>query len=165
MTTNLTKQEAHLIAGNGYRLVDAAGKEFYIYGVNSNRIVLFPMLNKFGIKYEQIGTDYHVLCHPLSRLTTEIEGIGVAIVKLAKIAGMPTIGQVCLDTEHGSRFWVETERANYEFYYSNGTFGAYRDNQVMSVSNQQLLFDKMDKWHFETRGFLERGLGKEINLK
>jgi len=169
----ITKLEAHLISGNGYRLVDRYGFEADIISLrpsydNGKGLVMGTTWNK-AIDVDKIGTNYFVLCHPLSRLTTEIEGIGVPIVELAKIA-FPKVDDWNFREKYSDAY--STENQLY-FQFRDGDFeseiwipyGGGGNYDTFKVSNQQLLLDTMDKWHFDRRGFIERGIGKEINLK
>jgi len=171
MTNPLTKTEAALLYGYGYRLVDPQNRIWLVQGALKDSLSIIQVSPREGympelIDASRVGTDYHVLVHPLSRLTTEIEGIGVGILELAKISGLPNQDAI-LDKVHGSRMWVEVEgvrQTRYEFYLSNMNFGGYRDDKIIAISNQQALFAQMYAWHFDTMNFIERGIGKEITI-
>jgi len=165
MQHNLTNLEAHLLAGNGYRLVDADDTIFGIHSVDDVKMYLFGSragLDKY-ISIADIGTDYHVLCHPLSRLTTEIEGIGVPL-KILKTGG--TNANV-LSRSHDSfmgNVYSICDNEEHELRYSD-EFGFERRYRCELRSlNQDKLNKKLHEWHFDTMQLIERGIGKEITL-
>jgi len=174
MTNPLTKTEAALLYGYGYRLVDAQSRVWLVQGSLKESLSIIQVAPREGYMPElidacRVGTDYHVLVHPLSRLTTEIEGIGVAIVELAKIA-FPKITDWNLRGKYKDSF---SENCKMYFQFHEGDFeseiwmeyeggGCY---DTFKFSNQQSLFAQMYAWHFDCCNFIERGIGKEITLK
>jgi len=167
MTNPLTKTEAALLYGYGYRLVDKYKKVWnIIVPLTGSRFVIQQAgANQRTIGWEQIGTDYHVLVHPLSRLTTEIEGIGVAIVGLAKKA-FPGL-KFYVASDFSCRSLPEDERTRFAYRKDLKSF-AYNYHgltiQTYTVPNQQSLFAQMYAWHFDCCNFIERGIGKEITV-
>jgi len=162
MQTNpLTKTEAGLLYGYGYRLVDAEGQEFEISAImHTGRLrITFGENDRDYIEPSEIGKSFWVAVHPLSRLTTEIEGVGVPIVELATIAELSTSVPYIIEDGYMK---YETEM----FYLGKSmSFILISGKKSFTVKNQQSLFAKMYAWHFDTMNFLERGIGKEINLK
>jgi len=152
MQTNLTKLEAHLIAGNGYILVDGAGKEFEIKSVHETCFTVESGIHVKAVQFVKLGTDYFILCHPHSRLTTEIEGIGVPI----------------------EQFEIGDEPFNsYEFEFDFGNVKLIK--QLVGIAENDIHHDinylpvpvgkQLEAWHFDTMQLIERGIGKEITLK
>jgi len=143
-STNLTKLEAHLIAGNGYNVLFNS-EVCYIMEVHEDGFLLgINGASQYYSKFDQFGTDYFVLCHPLSRLTTEIEGIGVPLTKLWEMYG-------------GG--WPEWHRKSWEkSMYDEITLSPLGS---LTVQMYQYILD----WKFDKNNFIERGIGKEITLK
>jgi len=165
MTTNLTKQEAHLIAGNGYRLVDAGGRQCLVVGAIEDIFTVRDVLPigqvspyKEAIKISDIGVTHWIACHPLSRLTTEIEGIGVPIVELANMVKKT-------EWEITTEVSVTSYDHYFQFSYEGGFF------TLLNAALDGILFDtkpidkQLEAWNFDTMQLIERGIGKEINLK
>lgn len=87
-------------------------------------------------------SDYHVILHPLSDLTKEIEHGGekfVPIVELAKMAGLNGVIDYA-----GHRFLYLKEWKSFVYQKECGT--PYFSQEV--VKNQFDLFLKLIEWHF-----------------
>jgi len=157
MTNPLTKTEAALLYGYGYRLVDKEC-EWDIIQVGGGGLTIVRVSGQMPrfISFSSIGTDYHVLVHPLSRLTTEIEGIGVPIVELAAIS-FPKEDFTLIKDVAGC--------FDFDFGYINDDFVSVGyDYKSVPVKNIRGLFAQMYAWHFDCCNFLERGIGKEITV-
>jgi len=147
MQTNpLTKTESALLYGYGYRLVDTQNRIWLVQGALKNSLSIIQVSPREGytpelIDASRIGADYHVLVHPISRLTTEIEGIGVAIDVLNKRA--MNISNYKVANLDAGTYLLATYRPEINVLHN------WEAELVMA-------------WHFDTMNFLERGIGKII---
>jgi len=175
MQTNLTKLEAHLIAGNGYAISVLNGKVFKIDSTHDNCFTAMDGLQVKAINFEDIGKHFWIACHPLSRITTEIEGIGVPIVELLKNHSLIDLGECVFEYwEEGGVYSVNAHDINSlggsrcidSLSYDGNVFKAMNNDYSFDAINpQDAIKDDFCAMGFDTRGFLERGLGKEITLK
>jgi len=140
----ITKTEAALLYGYGYRLVDASGANIIkIDSVHNNCFTSQTGIHVKPINFDRIGVDWFILVHPLSRLTTEIEGIGGPIDVLNKRA---LNGNTYQATEvEGETYLLANYRPEVNVLYN------WEAEQLMV-------------WHFDCCNFLERGIGKEITV-
>jgi len=137
MTNPLTKTEAALLYGYGYRLVDAQNRIWLVQGALKDSLSIIQVSPREGytpelIDASRVGTDYHVLVHPISRLTTEIEAPGELF---------PFVPKNTLES-HG--------------YYVN-------ENPIVE-NLSSIVVEQLKAWHFDCCNFIERGIGKEITV-
>jgi len=88
-----------------YKLVDKDGTIYPITGVYGDslggiNITAFDniRLSHFDLDIELIGTNYFILCRPLSDLTKDIPGFGKTTEKIIEMLGYPNteLGELCL---------------------------------------------------------------------
>jgi len=136
MQTNpLTKTEAALLYGYGYRLVDAAGTVFSLASVQDDAFIAYNELGygyDMEIQFNDVGKSYFVLVHPLSRLTTEIEATGELF---------PFVPKNTLES-----------------------YGYYVNENPIVENLSSIVVEQLKAWHFDCANFLERGIGKEITV-
>lgn len=86
MMKQLTKQQAFLLGGHGYTLVDKEGVAWTIDMVAPTGFNASYKSRSKAIFFKEIGTDYHIQARPLSALTQPMEDGTIPIVEMAKIA-------------------------------------------------------------------------------
>lgn len=130
----LSRLQAHIAAGYGYKLVDKEGYEYKIISTLSTFFVA-QKEGSFGIfvYFDKIGTDYFILARDLSQLTEEIEHDGERFVPYEKLKN--------LDDEY---YIVEEEGEL--FFDDKCALGIYE------VTRCESLIAKLYEWHF-SKGF------------
>lgn len=88
----ITKKQASLLFGYGYRLVDKEGKEFEIKGIEVHDSRTFTitlwqpkLFYSMSISPKEVGKKYWLLARPLSDLVKEIENEGERFVPIDKL--------------------------------------------------------------------------------
>lgn len=133
----LTKTEAALLYGYGYRLI-GEGKEWDMDHPEDGYLYLIDKEGTINsIDINDTGTDYHVLVHPLSRLTAEIDFAWDMYKNHGK--GHTTIVG-----------FFSAIKSHIDFFGVNTLSGS--------------LLEFLNEKHFDTMNFLERGIGKEITV-
>lgn len=166
--TGITKLEASILWGNGFKLKDKEGSIYSILSVsNSNMTVSCDDRDKYSspitISFDAIGKICFIICHSLDKLTQPIMHEGkeiVPIVELAKLS-MPELDWKlkegkCIACGEGI-----TEPRKHEFYFEENSFYAYwseRHGRYTKVPNQTYLYFIMDSLHFDRFNWQERGL-------
>lgn len=165
--TGITKLDASILWGNGFKLQDKEGNEWRIAYPDAD---LLHLVRDDGESwwvqktfYNRIGTDYHIICHSLDKLTQPIMHEGKEIVPIVELANINTPEQV----------WMFKKNLGMECAWSKGIdeewfdfeFGVFKTGCMYScytVDNQAALFAYMDSLHFDRFGWSERGLTTEI---
>lgn len=161
----ITKQEAHLLAGNEFKLQDKEGNVYDIICCWNDCFFLEDSENEVHQEpyYSQIGTDYHIICHSLDKLTQPIMHEGkeiVPIVELAKIEGF-FVNNLEYDLSYNEdRNIISVSQRYFRLSYSksHNSYGLWADCSCTIVENQPALFAYMDSLHFDRFGWAERGL-------
>jgi len=157
----ITKQQAATLYAYDYKLQDKEGKKWGIVGVLEGIILLYgsKVNDDKYISFDQIGTDYKILCRPFSDLTKEIKGIGVPIVELAKINRGENIEindyGMSID---GSFYYCEIKNSNKlrniifdeygDFHHTLVNYIEPRFNGTQKITEQEALFNWLDAHHF-----------------
>lgn len=159
--TQLTKQQAAMLYAYDYKLVDKENKVWLISSVGTSRsflptepdeqiINLIRQTKKGGIVHEciavdEIGTDYFIMAHPLTKLTEEIEHNGEKFVPIHKL----------FDIEYAGTSHVENVRNQYFSntgrFVSSSHFGTASDTSVNVLnieSNNYWKMNKLHEWRF-----------------
>lgn len=156
--TGITKLEASILWGNGFKLQDNNKEMWNIIACGDIVLKIESEGWCKSISFKEVGTDYHIICHSLDKLTQPIMHEGkeiTALIEIAKIA-FPDKNDWYVEKKQGGYLadgWLTT------FYYENGSFV---DGLNKYVPNQPALFAYMDSLHFDRFGWSERGLTTEI---
>ena len=153
----ITKKQAAILYAYDYKL---QGKNRVIYSISClslmNKSIWLKLENngyEVIVNLSQIGTDFKILCRPLSDLTKEMPGIGVPIVELAKIA-LPNPDEESFEKMN----WFEYDgqavlydtgmESGYQFKFENGCFILEGHDYNAYCPNQEALFAWLDTHHF-----------------
>lgn len=147
----INKQQAHTLAGYGYKLQDKEGDVWVIDRMVSDGLFLKNGNKQANIYFEEIGTDYFILSRDLSQLIQPITHEGkefIPIVELAKVEGMFL---ATTPIEHGISTTLKfpyAKQNNIRFCFYEGNFGLFIGEKPNTVANQQRLFNLLYEWNF-----------------
>lgn len=154
----ITKQIAGLLYGFNYQLQDNEGNVYWIEGVencpyDNDEVTLELMGQKLQrITNKEIGSTYKILAREMD-LTKPIEGVGVPIVELAKIAEFNFENSYEV-AEVKNAIIFRTYFGYRDFAFLDGNFGSSDyDSSLKSicqwkVKNQLALFNWLYTHHF-----------------
>lgn len=157
--TGITKLEASILWGNGFKLKDKEGNEWDIVRVSPDWIDVSRFeggVYEQVVFYSQIGIDYFIICHSLDKLTQPIMHEGKEIVPIVELAKMhlPFVEWRLSETVAVSK----SMRHIFSFNNKKTTFCLHYRLNMVNVPNQPALFAYMDSRHFDRFGWQERGL-------
>jgi len=158
----ITKQIAATLYSYDYKLVDKEGLIYPIKGVFTDQfgdcaLTLIDIIEdeKFDLVLKYIGTDYFILARQMSDLTKNIEGVGVPIFELLKIAT-----DVCdLNRERIKNIIVAIDSIQidyrkgfneicFAYIFEDSSFVLLKEDKTMCIHNQESLFQWLDTNHF-----------------
>lgn len=136
----IDRKTAALLWANEYKLVDREGLEYLIEGVYTHFLCLWSSdhIEHADIKFEQIGTDYFVLCRNYDQLTKEIEP-GVVPVDLLIEKYNSTTGSEIVDLDYH-----ENESSPNEQFTIYGV-----DSDDYEVAMPHFIYDAFFDFHFK----------------
>jgi hypothetical protein len=159
----ITKIQASILYGYGYRLVDKEGKEYEIESIGYDCLFLgqiedYPLSTEFS----RVGTDYFILARPLEQLTQEINISGLIFNPSIELFTMVFKG--CYDENNtlikseSNCVKISTSIERLRYYTKGKCFIAdsiVEEGETWNLPfNQEDLFQKMYEWHFDI-GFPE----------
>lgn len=170
--TGITKLEASILWGNGFKLQDKEGKQWDITRVSPDWIDISRFeggLYEQVIFPDQIGTDYFIICHSLDKLTQPImhEGKEITpIVELGKKVGHNDIEPSEIDgvISYGWNEQSMDDVQGFEFNFceKKQCLGVWYDTKddsgpiyTLGGANE---IAYMNSLHFDRFGWAERGL-------
>lgn len=154
----LTRLQAHIAAGYGYKLVDKLGEEYKIQSTHNSYFLTDDRLIHF-ISFDKIGTDYFILARDLSQLTEEIEHEGERFVPIECAASILNIEleRAIIDDDYiwygiNERLLDDVQDYEFGFCPKIECFGFYYgDKEGGSIVNEYPnpeLNKKMREWGF-----------------
>lgn len=158
----ITKIEASILWGNGFKLKDKEGRVYGIHSVYDTEMYLYAGNIDFDkyVKFSKIGTDYFIICHSLDKLTQAImhEGKEVFPIQQLYSISFPNGVNGCRDKINAKGF---LKRNFYHFHFGKKGFAVKmkdRNETKFIAPNQPALFAYMDSLHFDRFGWSDRGL-------
>lgn len=158
--TGITKLEASILWGNGFKLKDKEGFEYSIINpIGDEKLKLWnsSLRIKFDIHISEIGIDYFIICHSLDKLTQPIMHEGKEIVPLFELAKIAYPDLKFSDINQDLKV-LQGQPLDFYFNEKSKSFHSFSTHSPGHVPNQPALFACMDSLHFDRFNWQERGL-------
>ena len=176
--TGITKREASILWGNGFKLKDKEGNVYDILSCGEGYIEAVIKVNsrtyrKF-ITLKEIGTDYHIICHSIEKLTQTImhegnarTGISLLLKRFSLLDLSECVFEVWGDFNNCFANAVHNGNVIDAITFDGTVFDTMKNGgDFYSYKPQTELWSYLDTLHFDYLGWRERGLtADKLNTK